>query len=309
MSHEIRTPMTAILGFTDLILEDFDDDSEIEKRRSAVQTIQRNGEHLLGLINDILDLSKIESGKLEIESIACSPSTVVQEVMGMMQVRALSKGISLESVMESPVPSVIQTDPTRLRQILLNLVSNAIKFTELGSVKVATRFIQGETPMLEFDLIDTGLGMTVDQQERLFRPFTQADTSMSRKFGGTGLGLTICKRLAMMLGGDVTIVSSTPNVGSHFRASIQANMLPESTMIAAHAPDANEKVAHATPVSESLTKPASETSPTPLSGCRILLAEDGPDNQRLISFVLKKAGAQVTVVENGLFAVDEATQA
>ena len=295
MSHEIRTPMTAILGYTDLLLDVGNSEFEPEQRIQSVRTIQRNGEHLLAIIDDILDLSKIESGKLVVESIVYSPVTIVEEVLTMMAVRSAAKGIELDSVFENSLPTMIQTDPTRLRQIILNLVSNAIKFTETGRVRVAVRFVPGDIPTLEFDVIDTGLGMSQEQKERLFRPFVQADTSTTREFGGTGLGLTISKRLAEMMGGSIFIVDSTPGVGSRFRATVSVGNIDGVEMIYPSCPiSSREKYAQ---------NRASLTSDKPLAGYRILLAEDGPDNQRLIAFILKKAGAVVKVVENGKLAV------
>ena len=301
MSHEIRTPMTAILGFTDLLLDDRNFHEDPEKRINAVQTIQKNGNHLLEIINDILDLSKIESGKLEIESVSYSPIAAIETVLSMMRVRSIGKGISLETVFETPIPESVMTDPTRLRQILLNLVGNAIKFTEIGGVKIICRFVNGENKRLEFDVVDTGLGMTEEQQLRLFKPFTQADTSTTRNFGGTGLGLTISKRLAEMMGGDIVIVESTPGAGTRFRATIDVGFLDGTALIY---PRKNQFGEIAT-----ARQPQSKHSVDALKGYRILLAEDGPDNQRLISFVLKKAGASVTVVENGQLAVDAAMTA
>jgi predicted ATPase/signal transduction histidine kinase/PAS domain-containing protein len=296
MSHEIRTPMTAILGYTDLLLDTGNSDFDPEQRIRSVKTIQRNGEHLLAIIDDILDLSKIESGKLVVESIVYSPITIVEEVLTLMTIRAAEKGIVLDSVFETSLPAMIQTDPTRLRQIILNLVSNAIKFTEQGSVRVVVRFVAGDAPTLEFDVIDTGRGMSQEQKERLFRPFVQADTSTTREFGGTGLGLTISKRLAEMMGGNIFIVDSTPGVGSRFRATVSIGSIAGMEMVYPSCPISSPEKDKRTIVSTPLDKP--------LAGYRILLAEDGPDNQRLIAFILKKAGAHVTLVENGKLAVD-----
>ncbi len=301
MSHEIRTPMTAILGFTDLLLDDRNFHEEPEKRIHAVQTIQRNGNHLLEIINDILDLSKIESGKLEIESVSYSPIAAIEAVLSMMRVRSIGKGIALETVFETPMPESVLTDPTRLRQILLNLVGNAIKFTEIGGVKIVCRYVDGEKKKLEFDVADTGLGMTQEQRLRLFRPFTQADSSTTRNFGGTGLGLTISKRLAELMGGDVYIVESTPNKGTRFRATIDVGFL-DGTALTDPSKIQFGEIAKT-------RQPRTNQSADALKDYRILLAEDGPDNQRLISFVLKKAGANVTVVENGQLAVDAAMKA
>lgn len=301
MSHEIRTPMTAILGYTDLLLDERDVQDEPVKRIQAVQAIQRSGNHLLEIINDILDLSKIESGKLEIESVSCSPIASIEAVLSVMRVRSIGKGIALETAFETPMPEKILTDPTRLGQILLNLVGNAIKFTEIGSVKIIGRFIDGEKKKLEFDVVDTGLGITEEQRLRLFRPFTQADTSTTRNFGGTGLGLIISKSFANMMGGDVYIVESTPGVGTRFRATIDVGFVNGTALIDPSMIRFGE-IATA-------TQPRTNQSTDALQNYRILLAEDGPDNQRLISFVLKKAGANVTVVENGQLAVDAAMKA
>jgi CheY-like chemotaxis protein len=218
-----------------------------------------------------------------------------------MTVRSAAKGIVLDSVFENSLPAMIQTDPTRLRQIILNLVSNAIKFTETGSVRVVVRFVPGDTPALEFDVIDTGVGMTQQQKERLFRPFVQADTSTTRDFGGTGLGLTISKRLAEMMGGNILIVDSTPGVGSRFRATVAIGDIAGVEMVYPSCPISSRE-------KEKQTRESS-TSVKPLADYRILLAEDGPDNQRLIAFILKKAGAQVTVVENGQLAVNACFEA
>jgi PAS domain S-box-containing protein len=301
MSHEIRTPMTAILGYTELLFDPRNIENEPEQRVRAVQTIQRNGEHLLSIIDDILDLSKIESDRLSIESIAYSPVSIVEEVLSLMRVKSKVRGIRLDVEYESSLPALIQTDPTRTRQIVLNLVSNAIKFTDAGSVKIIVRFVSAHEPMLEFDVVDTGLGMTREQQERLFKPFVQADSSTTRQFGGTGLGLTISKHLAEMLGGTVFIVDSLPGIGTRFRATIRTGDLKGVPMLE---PSQGELTTEIAP-----TESKVQLLENPLSGCRILLAEDGPDNQKLISFFLKKAGAEMTVVENGQLAVDAALAA
>jgi CheY-like chemotaxis protein len=294
MSHEIRTPMTAILGFTELLLDRRNFENP-ELYVESIKTIQRNGEHLLGIIDDILDLSKIESGKLEVEAIDYSPVTILREVLALMSIRASAKGIYLEYEFASRIPISIQTDPTRMRQVILNLVSNAIKFTEIGGVRIVVHFENGTQPMLHFDIIDTGVGLTSEQQARLFKPFAQADTSTTRQFGGTGLGLTICRRLAEMMGGGVIIASSERGVGSCFRASFGGAKRDAEL----HEP---KNCAEAQTTNQSQV----ETTPKvlPLDGHRVLLAEDGPDNQRLLSFVLNKAGAIVTVVENGLLAIE-----
>jgi len=296
MSHEIRTPMTAILGYSDVLLGEIERDSD----RSAVHTIKRNGEYLLELINDILDLSKIEAGKLDVDRISCSPIQVVSEVASLMRVRAEAKNLPLEIEYAGPIPESIHCDPVRLRQILVNLMGNAIKFTETGCVRLLTRFIQRSDGLswLQFDVIDTGIGMTQEQIRKLFKPFMQADSTTSRKFGGTGLGLSISKRLAKLLGGDIS-VSSTLGKGSTFSVTIETGALNGVQML-----DDPARLA-----TEGRQEPKPAAAPKVPLDCRILLAEDGPDNQRLISFVLKKAGARVTVVENGQEACEQALAA
>ena len=206
MSHEIRTPMTAILGYADILLGNLRNPDDIE----AVQTIKRNGVYLLDLINDILDLSKIEAGKLDVNRTSCSPGAILSEVVSLMRVRAVARNLSLEMECLGPIPETIQSDPLRLRQVLINLVGNAVKFTDEGQVRVTVRLIEGDggQAKMQFDVSDTGIGMAADQMARLFQPFAQGDSSTSRKFGGTGLGLVISKRLAEILGGDITVRSA-----------------------------------------------------------------------------------------------------
>ena len=223
MSHEIRTPMTAILGFTETLL---DDDLTPAARREAVQTICRNGEYLLAIINDILDLSKIEAGRMSAEHLPTPVGGVLAEVQSLIQVRVDAKQLGFQLRFAGPIPETIQTDPTRLRQVLINLIGNAVKFTDAGQVVLEVALVQDQqASRLQFDVIDTGIGMGEEQRRRLFRPFTQADASTSRRFGGTGLGLTISRRLAQLLGGDVTLVSSEPGVGTRMRATVATGPL------------------------------------------------------------------------------------
>jgi signal transduction histidine kinase/AmiR/NasT family two-component response regulator len=288
MSHEIRTPITAVLGYTDLLLEQGLTENE---RWNHLRTIRRNGQVLLELIDDILDISKIEAGKLEVDRIVCSPSQILADISSLMQMRAENKGLSYAIQCDGPLPETILTDPTRLRQILVNLVGNAIKFTKSGHVRVAARLRpdDGTTPAIEFVVTDTGIGMTSEQISQIFYPFTQADTSTSRRYGGTGLGLTISKRLANMLGGDIDVISE-PGKGSEFRVVVACGPLkgvPLAQLPPVITADAPAKL-------------------RPKLNCRILLAEDGPDNQRLISLILKKAGAEVVIAHDGEKAVEMA---
>ncbi len=296
MSHEIRTPMTAILGFNDILLENATEPESID----AARTVKENGEYLIGLINDILDLSKIEAGMLSVEQVDCSPHEIIDNVASLMKVRTTAKGLPLKVRFDGLLPETIQSDPTRLRQILINIVGNAIKFTETGSIQLVTRLLNnpGEEPILQFDVIDTGVGIAEGHIEKLFLPFSQADNSTTRRFGGSGLGLAISNRLVELLGGAIS-VSSTIGLGSTFSVTIRTGPLNGIQLIA-NRPE---------PVSKTnRTKEAAQAN-LPLENCRILLAEDGPDNQRLIRFILKKAGADVTVADNGQIAFDQATAA
>ena len=292
MSHEIRTPMTAILGYAELLAESLDKPEQLD----AVQIIRRNGEHLLAIINDILDLSKLEAGKMQVERRAVAPLEIVEDVISLLRVRAEGKRLKLRLVIDGPIPKTIQTDATRLRQILLNLVGNAIKFTELGEVRVTLRLADGgpHGRQLAFEVADTGIGMTPEQLKNLFRPFQQADASTSRKYGGTGLGLAISKRLAEMLGGDI-LATSRLGEGSTFVVTIDPGPLA----------DAEGVLPAESRLVPSSSRPE-EQDALPQLRCRVLLAEDGPDNQRIISFFLTKAGASVTVVDNGRKAVEMA---
>ncbi|MFN3152960.1 CHASE domain-containing protein [Bremerella sp.] len=299
MSHEIRTPMTAILGYTDLLAEQGQADQDNPDRMEYIDTIRRNGEHLLMIINDILDLSKIEAGKMTVESVPMRVDSLVRDVMELMQVKAAAKGLMLDSIVENKIPMIIDSDPVRLRQILVNLLGNAIKFTEIGRVRLRVCYVQAEHS-LQLSVEDTGIGMNDEQQQRLFQAFVQADNSTARRFGGTGLGLRISKRLAQMLGGDIA-VTSEPDVGSVFCVSLKLEKINESNWLT---PDeASTTTTKKVEVDDSPKQPVEA-----LKGMRILLAEDGPDNVRLISFHLRKAGAEVTTVENGKLTIEQLTK-
>ena len=213
MSHEIRTPMTAVVGYADLLAEPGRSD---EQRRDWVGIIRRNARHLLELINDILDLSKIEAGKMTMQSVACEPGQIVSDVVSMLRSRAERKGISLRAEIEGPLPADMAGDPLRLRQVVMNLLGNAIKFTEVGEVMVRVRHENGPgAETLRIDVHDTGIGIAPQPLLRLFQPFTQADESTTRRFGGSGLGLAISHRLVGLMGGSLT-VQSEPGMGSVF---------------------------------------------------------------------------------------------
>ena len=223
MSHEIRTPMNAIQGFAELLL---DAQSTPSEREGYAQTIRRNSDHLMRILDDVLDLSKIEAGAMPVELLPFAPEVVIDEVLRLMVLRAQAKGLGLALEFVAAIPTQIQSDPTRLRQVLTNLLGNAIKFTERGSVRlrVSCHEGSGEKPQLALEIIDTGVGITEAQSANLFQYFSQGDTSTTRKFGGTGLGLAISQRLATMLGGTLQL-HSPPGSGSTFRLCIDTGPL------------------------------------------------------------------------------------
>ncbi len=292
VSHELRTPMTAILGFTDLLLSR---DLPLDERREHLQTIHRNAGNLLMLINDILDLSKIEADKIEPEHSDCSPWRIVEEVRSLVKVRAAEKNLALDVDYAFPLPETIRTDPVRLRQILINLVDNAVKFTEHGGVQITVRCVrpQDAPSQMQFEITDTGIGMTPDEMAQLFTPFTQADSSTTRRFGGTGLGLSISERLAGMLGGEIA-VQSVPGQGSTFTLTIDPGSMEDVPMLQS-APG---------PLSE--IDGTTQASRLPSLQGRILLAEDGQDVQRLVGSILRGADLEVDLAENGRVACEKA---
>ncbi|MBN2580358.1 MAG: response regulator [Pirellulales bacterium] len=292
MSHEIRTPLNAILGFTELLRLNADEGNEAE-RQDFLGTIYASGQHLLSLINDILDLSKIEADRLEVECIPCVPQQIVSEVMSVLRVRALEKHLTLESRWLGAEPRMIRTDPARFRQLLMNLVSNALKFTKTGGVQILTELLaDAPEPMLKVQVIDTGIGIPAEKLRTIFDPFVQADSSVTREFGGTGLGLTISRRIAEALGGSIH-VESIVGRGSNFTLMIPAGPLDDIPFIESTSADA-------------LKSPASvhDTMQSCLQGTKILLVEDGEVNRKLIRLILQRAGADVSLAENGRQGLD-----
>jgi PAS domain S-box-containing protein len=293
MSHEIRTPMNAILGFTELLRRGYHrSDADMRKH---LDTIHSSGKHLLELINDILDLAKVESGRMEVERIACAPHEIVREVVEVLQVRAQEKGITLRCECDGPIPETVQSDPVRLRQIVTNLVGNAIKFTEKGGVSVllAVRD-EGAGQRLGIDVVDSGIGIPADKLESVFDPFTQAESSTTRKYGGTGLGLTISRRFARALGGDIT-VSSQLGKGSVFMVRVDPGALEGVRMLAPEeAMAATQQAAHV----------EGETWVFPRG--RVLVVDDGEENRELVRLVLEEAGLQVVEAENGKVGAEKA---
>ena len=287
--------MTAVIGFTDILLAESKDTQSIE----AAKTIKRNAEFLMEIINGILDLSKIEAGKLSVERIRCSPHQIVSDVTALMQMRSHAKGLQLVTQFEGEIPATILSDPTRIRQILINLIGNAVKFSDRGTVCLVVRLAPGMEgdQELQFDVIDQGVGIGPGQIDGLFRAFAQADASTARRFGGTGLGLAISRRLAELLGGSLHCIRSQPGHGSTFRATIAPGPLAGVCMLRQ-------------PRENAVAEPAVRPLWTGAAlDCDVLLAEDSPDNQELISFVLSKAGARVSLANDGAQAVDMAMAA
>ncbi len=284
MSHEIRTPLGAMIGFADLLRDPGISNTE---RMDYIDIITRNGEQLSVIINDILDLSKVEAGHLTLEYVAVEPMTIASDVISLLQVKAKEKNLTLELNVEPSTPKNIVTDPTRVRQILLNLVGNAIKFTNFGSVKVRV-FGQKSAfgdDFLFFEIKDSGIGISPSQKEKIFEMFVQADGTTTRRFGGTGLGLALSRHLARALTGEVIITETIESVGTTFLISI---------------PDQPYKLNGENIVAATAVKHEDEIKELALLSKRILVVDDAPDNQQLIWRYLTKEGAIVASANNGL---------
>jgi len=295
ISHELRTPMTAIVGFADEVHDRLNGRNAFEEETKALETIRRNARHMIGIIGDLLDVSKLEAGKLSAERIPCEPLHIANEVIEMLLPKALDKGLQLQLNFKTAVPTRIESDPLRLRQILLNLVDNAIKFTAEGSVTLTIWLEQlgaiTDNSQLFVSVKDSGTGMTSETLQRLFTPFEQADVSTTRKFGGTGLGLAISRQLAQLLGGDIQ-VDSQDGEGSTFLVSVATGPLTTARM-----------VTHPSQLS-SLTTEAPSPVAIEAPDTRVLLVEDGLDNQRLIKTMLKRAKCTVESANNGAECLD-----
>jgi PAS domain S-box-containing protein len=297
MSHEVRTPMAAVLGYSDMLLNPRL--LQVE-RDQALQAIRRNGSHLLQIINDILDLSKIEADRMELDLIRYSPWQVALEVASALRIRADEKGVGLQTLALGPLPESSIMDPTRVRQILVNLVGNAIKFSEAGGL-VALKMEATPTGLpgqvtLRIEIKDQGIGMSQSEIDQLFIPFQQADSSTTRKFGGTGLGLSISRQLAKAMDGSI-MVESEPGRGSSFTVSIP--LLMDERNRSWLEPD--QLAIRVTPEPNH----ADDRLGRVLSG-RVLLAEDNPDNQKVLLYHLCRMGLEVVVVDNGRIAVEKA---
>lgn len=285
MSHELRTPLTAILGYAELLEHAGD-----AQRADYSRTISRHGEHLLAVINDILDLSKLEAGRMTVEHVPFSPVQTLEDVVALFGARAMEKGIGLDLRIDGPMPESLLSDPTRLKQCVMNLVSNAIKFTEAGRVTVRASWCPSAvaTPggALTIEVADTGIGLSSEALGRLFKPFSQADCSTTRRYGGTGMGLFITRRLATLLGGDV-VGRSVEGEGSSFKMSLPLEITTLS------------RSALALDATGSAGMLGNE-----LRGRRILVADDGEDNRRLFAHHLRRAGATVELACDGREALE-----
>jgi PAS domain S-box-containing protein len=292
MSHEIRTPMNAVLGFTELLRRgQVRDDKEARKH---LNTIHSNGKHLLELINDILDLSKVEAGRLEVEKISVQPHRIIAEVVQVLQVKATEKGIGLRFVCNGLVPAVVQTDPARLRQVITNLVGNAIKFTEHGQVSIIQRMVNdGNQSKLAISIIDSGVGIAADKVDSIFEAFVQAESSTTRRFGGTGLGLSISKKFALALGGDIHVRSELGK-GSSFTVTLDPGVIDPRSMVRGETLDLNVE-----PTVDN------RTHRWQFAGQRVLVVDDGAENRELVRLVLEEVGLKVDDAENGQVAVDK----
>jgi signal transduction histidine kinase/CheY-like chemotaxis protein/HPt (histidine-containing phosphotransfer) domain-containing protein len=294
MSHEIRTPMNAILGYTEVLRSNYAETEE--NRQKYLDTIQSSGEHLLALINDILDLSKIEAGRMELELKSCSTREILSRAIETLKVNAVQKGIGLTYRADGLIAETITTDAFRLKQALLNLLSNAIKFTEKGSVELVARMNRAADgkEFFAIDVTDTGIGITEEQVQRIFDPFSQADSSTTRRFGGTGLGLSISRQIAQKMGGNITTMSM-PAVGSTFTITIDPGCL-----------EGVPRIAIETGQSEAYTAPKSVETQIRFHDQHVLVVDDGETNRYLAALVLQRAGVTVSMAVNGEDALQKA---
>jgi CheY-like chemotaxis protein len=286
MSHEVRTPLGVILGFADLLA---DPTTTQEERRSYNEILKRNGEQLSVIINDILDLSKVEAGQLSIEVEEFSVESLVDEVTDSFSMRAIEKGIQVRAEFIGSWPVDFAGDMIRIRQVLMNLVSNAVKFTHKGEVVVRVREEEGD---LVIEVSDTGVGIAPEKQDKLFCAFSQADESITRKYGGTGLGLALSLKLAQLMKGSLVLGDSVVGSGSVFRLRLSPLPLTQTSVAA----------------SDLISLPPSSTQITPssLSGLRVLLVDDSIDNQFIIGRILRKNEAIVETANNGLEGIERA---
>ncbi|MEY3294523.1 MAG: Aerobic respiration control sensor protein ArcB [Pseudomonadota bacterium] len=297
MSHEIRTPMNAILGFTDILRRAGPQGAADAQK--YLDIIHGSGRHLLELINDILDLSKVEAGRLEVERLPCEVHQVVLDVARIMAVKAQEKGIGLRVCFDGPLPQQALTDPHRLRQVVTNLVGNAIKFTAQGEVRISLRMDpRAGSTRLQIDVADSGIGIPADRLESIFEPFVQAEASTTRNYGGTGLGLTISRRFARALGGDVH-ATSEPGRGSVFHVSIDAGPLEGAQWLSVEALEARREQGAAA---------AGEQAAWVFPKRCVLVVDDGRENRELLRVVLGDAGLDMVEAENGAIGLERAAE-
>jgi PAS domain S-box-containing protein len=307
MSHEIRTPMNAVLGVAYLL----ENTPLSREQKEYVHMIRSSGHVLLGILNDVLDFSKIEAGRMELAPQPFLLREVLDSLSNVMTLPATARGISLAIDAQDDVPPVLVGDAMRLQQILLNLVGNAVKFTERGGVSVRVALDEEEADgglRLRFAVRDTGIGMDLEQQSRLFSAFNQADASTTRRFGGTGLGLAICRRLVELMGGDIA-VRSTPGTGSEFVATLPFGVADADAPVEHPALQTLATQGWMIPETPALQEVPAVTAPEQqdaprLQGLRLLLVEDHPLNQLVARGMLEHAGASVELAENGQLAVD-----
>ncbi|MBU6412536.1 MAG: response regulator [Planctomycetes bacterium] len=299
MSHELRIPMTAIIGFAELL----DDPAQSAEDRSvSVETIRRNSEHLLKIINDVLDISKFEAGRLTLDPRPVSLVQIVEDVATLLRLQAQERGLSIETSYRFPLPARMIADAGKVRQMLINLVGNAVKFTESGFVRISAQHLTSDEPggsIVRIAISDSGIGMTPEQMNKLFVAFVQADRSTAGRFGGTGLGLTIARQLAQLMHGDVS-VQSAPGQGSTF--TIELKLEPDLT--AGQVGSLTEALTMAQ--SDEQRRQIAQLASTAPLNCRVLVAEDGVDNQRLIGYHLKRSGATVEFADHGGVALEKA---
>lgn len=297
ISHEIRTPLGAIKGFADLL---GDPSQTTYERLNCIRAISRNTNNLLDLINDLLDMSKIDAGLLELDSVEFSLTREISEIVGLFRKQASEKGLDLTVEYGDPIPETITTDPKRLRQVLINIIGNAVKFTESGSVGIRVFMdpvpgVNGR-PMLCFHVADSGIGISSDDQVRLFQSFSQADSSIRRRFGGTGLGLVLSRRLARAMDGETELLESAPGKGSTFAVTIDPGDLAGVNLLVG--------LRHAD-LKDTVWQPAL-TPTVSLKGVRTLIVEDSRDNQVIYSRYLELAGGDVELAGNGIEGVEKA---
>lgn len=304
VSHELRTPLTAILGYAEMLLLEGDLARIPPNRLSAIQTILRNSEYLLQIVNDLLEMAKIETGRLDLDIRDFSLMELLQDVIRLMQIRADSKNLPLCLEVAGPIPKTIRSDPLRLRQILINLLGNAIKFTESGSVRLVVQVPKGDdgSCSLRCEVIDTGIGVPPELCDKIFEPFHRGDPESRRKYPGTGLGLSVSRVFARRLGGDITVISEV-GLGSSFCLTIPLGPA-----------DQYEWITYNGDVLSALPKPVCgadypDTQPDAPLVVRVLLVDDCLDTQRLFAHILSKAGADVTTASNGREAIRTAIRA